>query len=93
MKWDKEIDKYNRLQELRNYYEERIAENMNYWEKGAYVQQLMKDYQRAVMDYNETVEFHEYIPKLSKFDTLVFKGKMTDVYTDDLDYYIMCDRY
>ena len=49
MKWDKEIDKYNRLQELRNYYEERIAENMNYWEKGAYVQQLMKDYHYSIM--------------------------------------------
>ena len=93
MKWDKEIDKYYHLQEIRDYYEENLAKSTNPWTRAEYIQSLMKEYQEAIMSYNETVEFHEYIPELSEFDMLILKGKMTDTYTDDLDYSIMCDRY
>jgi hypothetical protein len=93
MKWDKEIDKYHDLQEIRDHYEDRLAKIKNPWTRAEYIQSLTKEYQEAIMSYNETVDFHEYIPKLSEFDMLIIKGKMTDTYTDDLDYSIMCDRY
>ena len=83
MIFDKFMDKFVQYTENRAYYAQLRAERKI----------SEAEFLERTSWYEEEYTYESWAYIKDDFELLVDKGKMTDVYTDDLDYSLMCDRY